>query len=57
LSVESFETCRNLQAQQAIKTFDEKLETQKFKFGIIYQRKGQVILLIKSNYLPYIYSI
>lgn len=41
LSVESFETCSNLQAQQAIKTYDEKLETQKFKFGIIYQRKGQ----------------
>jgi hypothetical protein len=32
------------QAQQYIKSYDEKLETQKFKFGIIYQRRGQVIL-------------
>jgi hypothetical protein len=25
-----------------IKTYDEKLETQKFKFGVIYQKRGQV---------------
>jgi hypothetical protein len=31
-----------IQAQQYIKTYDEKLETQKFKFGVIYQRRGQV---------------
>ena len=31
-----------LQAQQLIKTYDEKLETQKFKFGVIYQKRGQV---------------
>ncbi len=32
----------SIQAQQYIKTYDEKLETHKFKFGIIYQRRGQV---------------
>lgn len=31
-----------LQAQQFIKTYDEKLETHKFKFGVIYQKRGQV---------------
>ncbi|CAF2070223.1 unnamed protein product [Rotaria magnacalcarata] len=41
LQVENFENCTNLKAQQLIKTYDEKLETHKFKFGVIYQRRGQ----------------
>ncbi|CAF4870237.1 unnamed protein product, partial [Rotaria sp. Silwood1] len=41
LQVDHFENCTNLKAQQFIKTYDEKLETHKFKFGVIYQRRGQ----------------
>ncbi|CAF4768592.1 unnamed protein product, partial [Rotaria sp. Silwood1] len=41
LNIDYFENCTNLKAQDYIKSFDEKLETQKFKFGIIYQRRGQ----------------
>ncbi|CAF1223073.1 unnamed protein product [Rotaria sordida] len=41
LNIDYFENCTNLKAQEYIKSFDEKLETQKFKFGIIYQRRGQ----------------
>jgi hypothetical protein len=42
LQIDHFENCENFKAQQLIKAYDEKLETQKFKFGIIYQRRGQV---------------
>jgi hypothetical protein len=42
LHIDHFENCTNFKAQQLIKAFDDKLETQKFKFGIIYQRRGQV---------------
>ncbi len=42
LHIDHFENCTNIKAQQLIKAFDEKLETKKFKFGIIYQRRGQV---------------
>ena len=42
LHIDHFENCVNIKAPQHIKAFDEKLETQKFKFGVIYQRKGQV---------------
>ena len=42
LRIDRLETCTNIRAQELIKAFDEKLETKKFKFGIIYQRKGQV---------------
>ncbi|UJR37223.1 hypothetical protein I4U23_029932 [Adineta vaga] len=41
LQVTQFENCSNLKAQQLIKNFDEKLETHKFKFGVIYQKRGQ----------------
>ncbi|CAF0750967.1 unnamed protein product [Adineta steineri] len=41
LQIDHFENCTNFKAQQFIKAYDEKLETQKFKFGIIYQRRGQ----------------
>jgi len=44
LQIDHFENCANFKAQQLIKAYDEKLETQKFKFGIIYQRRGQVII-------------
>jgi hypothetical protein len=42
LHIDHFENCSNFKAQQFLKAYDEKLETQKFKFGIIYQRRGQV---------------
>ncbi len=42
LNIDHFENCSNFKTQQLIKAFDDKLETQKFKFGIIYQRRGQV---------------
>ena len=42
LHIDHFDNCTNIKAQQLIKAFDEKLETQKFKFGVIYQRRGQV---------------
>ncbi|CAF4043900.1 unnamed protein product [Rotaria sp. Silwood2] len=41
LNIDSFENCTNLKAHGCIKSYDEKLETQKFKFGVIYQRRGQ----------------
>ncbi|CAF0736235.1 unnamed protein product [Rotaria sordida] len=41
LQVDHFENCTNFKAQQFIKAYDEKLETHKFKFGVIYQRRGQ----------------
>ncbi|CAF3643077.1 unnamed protein product [Rotaria socialis] len=41
LHIGYFENCTNLKAQDSIKSYDEKLETQKFKFGVIYQRRGQ----------------
>ncbi|CAF1662431.1 unnamed protein product [Adineta ricciae] len=41
LQVSQFENCTNLKAQQFIKNYDEKLETHKFKFGVIYQKRGQ----------------
>ncbi|CAF1244675.1 unnamed protein product [Adineta ricciae] len=41
LHIDHFESCTSLKAQQYVKEYDEKLETQKFKFGIIYQRRGQ----------------
>ncbi|UJR08987.1 hypothetical protein I4U23_013237 [Adineta vaga] len=42
LHIDHFESCASLKAQQYVKEYDEKLETQKFKFGIIYQRRGQI---------------
>ncbi len=42
LHINHFDNCTNIKAQQLIKAYDEKLETQKFKFGVIYQRRGQV---------------
>lgn len=42
LRIDRLETCTSTKAQELIKAFDDKLETKKFKFGIIYQRKGQV---------------
>jgi hypothetical protein len=42
LHIDHFDNCTNIKAQQFIKAFDDKLETQKFKFGVIYQRRGQV---------------
>ncbi|CAF0801349.1 unnamed protein product [Adineta steineri] len=41
LQVDHFENCATLKAQQFIKAYDEKLETHKFKFGVIYQKRGQ----------------
>ena len=46
LHIDHFENCTTFKAQQFVKAYDEKLETQKFKFGVIYQRRGQVILNI-----------
>ena len=42
LRVDHFESSDLSDAREHIKTFDEKLEIQKFKFGVIYQKKGQV---------------
>jgi hypothetical protein len=44
-----------IQAQQYIKTYDEKLETQKFKFGVIYQRRGQVENLFRIKSISHDY--
>ena len=46
LQIDHFEECSHPDTPQLIKTFDEKLEIQKFKFGVIYQRQGQVILAL-----------
>jgi hypothetical protein len=42
LKIDHLENCTNFKAQQHVKAYDEKLETHKFKFGVIYQRRGQV---------------
>ena len=42
LRIDYLDICTNSNAQELIKSFDEKLETKTFKFGIIYQRRGQV---------------
>ena len=42
LRIDYLNICTNPNAQELIKSFDEKLETKTFKFGIIYQRRGQV---------------
>lgn len=42
LQIDHFDNCTHYKAQQHVKAFDEKLEIQKFKFGVIYQRRGQV---------------
>lgn len=42
LKIDHFENCQSTDAREHIKTFDDKLEIQKFKFGVIYQKKGQV---------------
>jgi hypothetical protein len=42
LQLEQFENCTSHKAQQHVRAFDEKLEIDKFKFGVIYQRRGQV---------------
>lgn len=42
LQIEHCESCDHPNSEDHIKSFDEKLEIQKFKFGVIYQRKGQV---------------
>jgi hypothetical protein len=47
LHIDHFENCTTFKAQQFVKAYDEKLETQKFKFGVIYQRRGQVKLHIQ----------
>jgi hypothetical protein len=48
LHIDHFDNCTNFKAQQFVKAFDDKLETHKFKFGIIYQRRGQVKFSIES---------
>lgn len=52
LHINSFENSTNIKAQDYIKAYDEKLETQKFKFGVIYQRKGQV----KFRWIVYLWK-
>lgn len=48
LQIEHFEECSHADSAQLIKSFDEKLEIQKFKFGVIYQRQGQVSLVSQA---------
>ena len=49
LKIDHLENCTNFKAQQHVKIYDDKLETQKFKFGVIYQRRGQVKFDFNNN--------
>lgn len=53
LRINGFENCTNWKAQEFIKSFDDKLETQKFKFGVIYQRRGQVKIRLQINKITF----
>lgn len=44
LHIDRMEELAHSESNESIRAFDDKLETRKFKFGIIYQRKGQVRL-------------
>ncbi|CAF0724185.1 unnamed protein product [Didymodactylos carnosus] len=41
IKTDHFQISSSLSAAQYVKGYDEKLETRKFKFGVIYQRRGQ----------------
>lgn len=57
LHIDRMEEFATNDANESIRAFDDKLETRKFKFGIIYQRKGQVREIVdkpqSSIYLPF----